>query len=97
MRILAIERDVANGNADYQPHLQAEARRVWELQQDGVLRDIVFTTGERRAVLTLECASVDEARRVLATLPLVRERCIDFDVHGLVAYDGYARLFAPAS
>ena len=95
MKILAIEKDVPGNPApDYQPHLRSEARRVWELQQSGVLREIMFTTAGQRAVLMLECDSEVAARDVLATLPLVRARCIDFDVFALRPYDGLARLFA---
>ena len=48
----------------------------------------------RQAVLVLECESADEARRRLEELPLVREGLIDFEVIPLVAYPGFARLFA---
>jgi hypothetical protein len=45
-------------------------------------------------VLVLECAGVSEAREVLATLPLVKEGLITFDLIPLVPYPGFARLFA---
>ena len=41
----------------------------------------------------LECAGVDEARAALATLPLVREGLIDFELVPLAPYSGFARLF----
>jgi hypothetical protein len=37
---------------------------------------------------------VDEARSVLDTLPLVREQLIGFELIPLIAYPGFARLFA---
>jgi muconolactone delta-isomerase len=94
MRILAIEQaGPAASRGDLKRFLPEEARRVWELQQSDQLREIWFTAADRRAVLLLECASVEEADALLATLPLVRERFITFELHALQAYDGFARLF----
>jgi hypothetical protein len=45
-------------------------------------------------VLVLECASVEEARDALDTLPLVKTGLIAFDLIPLRAYPGFARLFA---
>jgi hypothetical protein len=45
------------------------------------------------AVLVLECASTDEASKILAQLPFVREGLIAFDLIPLKAYPGFARLF----
>jgi muconolactone delta-isomerase len=81
----------------FQPHLQAEAARVWELQQAGVLREIYFRQDRPDAVLILECADVAEAQRVLGTLPLVQAGLIAFEVISLKPYPGLARLFAGAS
>ena len=96
MRILAIERQVP-GVADdrFTPELSAaEARRAWDLQQAGTIRELFFRADESSAVLMLECSDVDEARRVLAELPLVAAGLIDFEVIPLRAYPGFARLFA---
>jgi hypothetical protein len=68
--------------------------RAWELYQAGVIRELYFRTDEPSAVLVLECADVDEARSVLATLPLVNAGLIDFELIPLRAYPGFARLFA---
>ena len=96
MKILAIEHDPP-GVTDNQftPELlQAEARRAWELQQVGIIRELYFRADRSEAVLILECADVDEARSVLDTLPLVRENLIGFELIPLIAYPGFARLFA---
>jgi hypothetical protein len=42
----------------------------------------------------LECASLDEAQEILDTLPLVRDRLIEFELIPLVPYPGFERLFA---
>jgi muconolactone delta-isomerase len=95
MKILALEKEVAGvAVAAFTPQLlKQEATRVWELQQSGVLREIYFRQDRSDAVLILECADVAEARSVLATLPLVREKLITFEVIPLKPYPGLARLF----
>jgi hypothetical protein len=95
MKILAIEKEVPGFTADdFQPHLQAEAARVWELYQAGIFRELYFRQDRPEAVLMLECATVAEANEILNTLPLVKEGLITFDVLPLKPYPGFARLFA---
>jgi muconolactone delta-isomerase len=95
MKFLAFERELPGATAEeFKPLLTEEARHVWELQQSGVLREIYFHAEQHTAVLVLECAHAEEVRSVLATLPLVQARLIDFELIPLVAYDGFARLFA---
>jgi muconolactone delta-isomerase len=95
MKILALEKELPGATAEaFQPHLKAEARRVWELQQSGALREIHFRADQHTAVLVLECADIEEARHLLTTLPLVQAGLITFDLIPLLPYDGYARLFA---
>ena len=94
MRILAIENQNAEADCpDATPFLREEARRVWELYREGHIREIWFTATDRRAVVLLECATEREAMALLATLPLVRERCITFEVWPLKPYSGFERLF----
>ncbi len=96
MKILALERELPGSTADqYTPALlKAEARRAWELHQAGVIRELYFRADRREAVLVLECADVDEARSALDTLPLMRAKLIAFELIPLMAYPGFARLFA---
>jgi muconolactone delta-isomerase len=95
LKLLAIERHV-NGVADNacEPFLSQEAHRVWELYQQGIIREIYFRQDWPGAVLMLECENMDDARNVLATLPLVEHRLIEFDIIPLRAYPGFERLFA---
>ena len=98
MRILALERDVAGVTDERcEPYLASEAARAWALHQAGVIRELYFRADREAAVLVLECATVEEARQALATLPLVREGLIAFDMVPLRAYSGFARLFAARS
>jgi muconolactone delta-isomerase len=95
MKILAIEKEVPGvKDEDFTPHLKAEAAKAWELYQAGIVRELYFRADWPGAVLVLECTGVEEARRVLNSLPLVRERLVDFDIVPLVPYPGFARLFA---
>jgi hypothetical protein len=97
MRFLAIETERPGVRPErMKRHLRAEAEAVWRLQQADVIRSISFAEPGRRAVLLLECAGEREAMTILATLPLVRARCIGFELLTLRAYDGYERLFARA-
>lgn len=97
MKVLALERSGTKpwpGQATADGLLAAEARRIWDLQQAGVIREIDFRCDRSDAVLVLECRDEAEARGVLATLPLVKAALIDFEVVPLRPYPGLARLFA---
>lgn len=97
MKILAVERDLVGVDAAAMPPLlKAEAMRVWDLVQAGVVRETYFRADRPSAVLVLECANVEEAEQVLATLPLVQAGLIAFNIIPLVSYPGFGRLFAAA-
>lgn len=95
MKIMAIEQENPNNTLEqFQPHLQAEARRVWELQQAGIIREIYFERDKYIAVIVLECADTAEASAILNTLPLVQAGLVKFQLLPLIPYSGFARLFA---
>lgn len=96
MRLLAIEQNVEGATAESftAELLAAEARRAWELHQEGTIRELYFRTDNPAAVLMLEAADVASAGRALASLPLVEAGLIQFDLIPLRAYPGFARLFA---
>jgi muconolactone delta-isomerase len=95
MKILALEVDVpgVDEKAFTDDLLKEEAGHAWKLHQSGVIRELYFRADRHTAVLVLECASLDEAKAVLSTLPLVRRALIDFEIIPLSAYAGFARLF----
>jgi len=73
MKILAIEKEIAGTTPqNFQPHLKAEVQKVWELQQQNIIREIYFRADRSSAVLNLECDIVNEAENILNTLPLVQ-------------------------
>lgn len=93
MKILAIEKEIPGVlDTDYQPFLEAEALRAWELHQEGLIRELYFTD-EHCAVLILEARDKAHAREIVDQLPLVQQKLIDFDLLQLTAYPGFARLF----
>lgn len=95
MKILALEKELPGvEDTAFQPHLKAEAARVWELYQAGILREIYFRADQHTAVLMLECPDVDAARAALDTLPLVQASLIVFEIMPLMPYSGFGRLFA---
>jgi hypothetical protein len=94
MKILAIEKEFAGKTAeDFQPYLEDEAISVWELYQQGVIRELYFRADRTSAVLILECENAEEAKDQLSALPLVKEELIYFDFIPLVPYSGFERLF----
>jgi len=94
MKILAIEKEFAGKTAeDFQPHLEAEALRVWELYKKGVIREIYFRADRTNSVLILECENLEEVKEKLSTLPLVQAGLIYFDFIPLAPYPGFERLF----
>jgi hypothetical protein len=94
MKILAIEKEGPGlTSQDFEPHLKAEAAKVWELQQADTLRELYFRQDRPEAVLILECASVEAARQTLDSLPLVQAGLITFDLIPLKPYPGFSRLF----
>ena len=93
MKILAIEKEMPGvADGDYQPHLEAEARKAYELHQQGLIRELYFND-DHCAVLVLEAQDKAHARQVINQLPLVQHKLIDFDLMVLSPYTGFARLF----
>ncbi len=94
MKILALEHETPGVTADqFRPHLVAEAARLYQLVQSGVVRETYFRADRHDAVLVLECADLVEAQAALESLPLVASGLISFELIPLVPYNGWERLF----
>lgn len=94
MKILAIEKETAGfDESKLSGLLKPEAMQVWNLYKNGTVREIYFTQNDHRAVLILECESEAAAHSILNTLPLVKEKLIQFEILPLQTYDGFERLF----
>jgi muconolactone delta-isomerase len=98
MKILTLEIEVS-GVRDEQFTMELlveEAKRTWELYQEGTIRELYFCQDTYEAVLILECENPAEAQRVIDSFPLVKANLIGFKILPLVPYDGFARLFTQA-
>ena len=94
MKILAMEIEVGGVKPEqFELHLKAEAQRVWELYQSGVIRELYFRADRSEAVLMLECTDVNEVQQILQSLPLVQASLISFEIIPLRPYPGFVRLF----
>jgi len=94
MKILALEKELAGTTPEgFQSHLKAETQKIWELQQQNVIREIYFRADRSSAVLILECDSIAEAEKILQTLPLVQANLIEFEIIPLKPYPGFKRIF----
>jgi hypothetical protein len=93
MKYLAIEHTTKGVTADdFKPYLEEETRKVWELQQKSILREIYFNDNHN-AVIILECNDREEAKTILDSLPLVKNNLISFEIMALFPYSGFSRLF----
>jgi len=94
MKILAVEIENEGVKPEqFASHAKAEAQRIWELYQQGIIRELYFRADRSEAVLILECNGAAEAAEMLESLPLVRAGLIRFDVIALIPYPGFVRLF----
>ena len=94
MRIPALEREIPGAeDSDFDPHLKAEAPRVWSLVQEDKIREIYFRQDRSEAVLIVECQDIREAKDMLHTPPLVQAGLMDFKLIPLRPYPGFERLF----
>jgi hypothetical protein len=94
MRILTMENDIKEMPSETRDDiLRREARKAWQLQQESIIREIYLTDNRSKAVLILECGSLDEAEKRLGDLPLVKEGYVTFRLYRLDPYPGYSRLF----
>ena len=93
MKFIALEIEKANTTAvEFEPHLRNEAQHVWELQQQGIIREAYFRADQHTAVLVLECENLPQAQELLSSFPLVGQGLIHFDIIPLVPYSGFSRL-----
>ena len=95
MRILAIARVAHQTTLEkIRPHLAAEVKQAWRLYKEGKVREM-YSCPDRPlgVVFILECGGADEARELLAELPFVREKLIDFEIVPLGPFSYFEMLF----
>jgi hypothetical protein len=91
VKILAIEKEMT-GSKPSKMLLKKEALKVYELMKKNIIREIYFDKKNHGAILIMELINTASARKVLKTMPLVKAKLIDFEIHELVPYDGLDRL-----
>jgi hypothetical protein len=64
---------------DIRPHLQAEGRRVAELRNEGLIREVFLKADRTGPILLLNDVNADDARVRLASLPFVERDLVTFD------------------
>ncbi|OGO59316.1 MAG: hypothetical protein A2029_05040 [Chloroflexi bacterium RBG_19FT_COMBO_47_9] len=91
MKVLAIEKEITQefGN---QAWMAEEARRVYELYKEDKIREIYFQKQNHTAVIIFEVKDITEARNLINSLPLVKNKLIDFDLVELIPYNGLDRI-----
>jgi hypothetical protein len=96
VKILAITRREPGTTFDHIQALQVpEAKEVWRLMGQDLIREIYFDPTRPAVVLVLEAESIDAAQASLAMLPMVAEGRIGFDFLELRPYRQLSNLFAP--
>lgn len=78
----------AHNQADPTPYLDDELRRIKELEGAGILQKLWLKADQSGAVLVLEAEDAEDARRQLATLPLVEHGIATFELTELVSVEG---------
>jgi muconolactone delta-isomerase len=94
MKYLALEKELNKGEKQsIESLLESEARRVYELYLQGIIRECYFSKEGHNAVIIMECKNEKEVHKTLKTLPLVKENIIEFQLFTLLPYSGLNRIY----
>lgn len=74
--------------------VKEEAARTWELYVSGIFRELYFRTDAPLPVVIMECKDLQEAKDIIATLPMVKAGLTDFDLMPLGPFFPFMALFA---
>ena len=81
MKILAIDRILPTATEEkIRGVVIREAIHIWMLTTKEIIREAYFRKDRPGVVLVLECENAQEARRILATFPMVEAGVIDFEI-----------------
>ncbi len=92
--LLLLELADGRGPSELGPHAAAENRAVWDLYLRGTVREMHMRQDAVGAVLALEGADADEARRVADALPMVAAGLLTARVVPLAPFKPLEALFA---
>ena len=81
MKILAIDKVLPEATPEgIKANFMKDVNQMVKLYLADVVREIYFRQDRSGVVLMMEVPSIEEARGLLDTLPLVKEKLIDFDL-----------------
>jgi hypothetical protein len=81
------------GMEQIQPLLKEEAQHAWELYKKGIMRETYLRTDRPGALIVLECADVEEAKKITDDLPLVKAGLIEFQFIPVGPFTPWESLF----
>ena len=94
MQIFALSRRLPGvTDAQLTPLASAEAAAAFALYAGGSFRSMHLLPDRPGAIVVLESASLDQARQVMAGLPMVKAGLIDFDYSRMLPYTAVKALF----
>ena len=98
MQILAIDKIEEGVTADIlTPHLPQELKATINLYLKDVIRAFYFRKDRPGVVFIMECETVPEAKEILSTLPMVKEKLLDFDLIPIGPLMPLGRLLNPGN
>lgn len=93
MQILALSRRLPGTTpAQLAAHAATEAAAALALVESGHVRSIHMCPERPGSMIVMECDSLDHARALLGTLPMVRQELITFDLSRMLPYTGFRAL-----
>lgn len=96
MKILAIDKILPGFTQEkLKFYLKEEVIRAWELYKSGIVRELYFRTDRDGAVIIMECADLEEAKKILNDLPIVKAGLVDFELIPLGPFLPLEVLFEP--
>ena len=94
MKIIALEKEINTSRPiDFRKSAKAEAKALWQLYLEGIVREFYFRKEKNLAVLILEVKNKQIAKKALSKLPFVSKKLIEFELIPLKPYPGFERLF----
>ena len=94
MKVLALSRPINRPLSELAPFLLDEARAIWSLSMEAVVRE-QYVRDDGGVALILESADLSTAVLHLGRLPLVAHGLLEFDVWALAPFSPWARLLRP--
>ncbi|MEI6233972.1 MAG: hypothetical protein WCT04_13025 [Planctomycetota bacterium] len=74
--------------------IRDEARTVWKLYETGMVRELFYLEGLSGAALNCEAESLEELKKGVETLPMIRDGLLIPEYIPLMPYTGFGKLFS---